>query len=255
MKKWLLLLMTAGLAAALAACGTSSNNSNASGDDKTLVMATSADYPPFESKDGDKIVGFDVDLATALAKKNGYKLEIQDMDFASLVSALKTNKADIVLAGMTPDEKRKKQVDFSDIYYNAKNMVVTKKNSGIRTEKDLKDKTVGVQLGSIQQDEANGMQKKYNLKVEDRNKIADIIQEIKAGRFDAAIIEDKVAAGYLKKEKDFQAFDLSGSANNGSAIAFKKNSDLTAKFNKSLKEMKDNGELDKLIKKWFADEK
>ncbi|MCY7610253.1 transporter substrate-binding domain-containing protein, partial [Bacillus safensis] len=74
MKKWLLLLMTAGLAAALAACGTSSNNSNASGDDKTLVMATSADNPPFESKDGDKIVGFDVDLATALAKKNGYKV-------------------------------------------------------------------------------------------------------------------------------------------------------------------------------------
>ncbi|MBW4849775.1 transporter substrate-binding domain-containing protein [Bacillus safensis] len=254
MKKWLLLLMTAGLAAALAACGTSSNNSNASGDDKTLVMATSADYPPFESKDGDKIVGFDVDLATALAKKNGYKLEIQDMDFASLVSALKTNKADIVLAGMTPTEKRKKQVDFSDVYYNAKNLVVSKKSSGIKAEKDLKDKTVGVQLGSIQQDEANGLQKKYNLTVEDRNKISDIVQEIKAGRFDAAIIEDKVAAGYLKKEKDFQAFGLN-SSNEGSAIAFKKNSDLTAKFNKSLKEMKDNGELDKLIKKWFADEK
>ncbi|MEH7805571.1 transporter substrate-binding domain-containing protein, partial [Bacillus pumilus] len=69
-----------------------------------------------------------------------------------------------------------------------------------------------------------------------------------------AIIEDKVAAGYLKKEKDFQAFGLN-SSNEGSAIAFKKNSDLTAKFNKSLKEMQDNGELDKLIKKWFADEK
>ena len=101
-------------------------------------MATSADYPPFESKDGDKIVGFDVDLAKALAEKNGYKLEIQDMDFASLVTALKTNKADIVLAGMTPDEKRKKQVDFSDVYYNAKNLIVTKKISGIKTEKDLK---------------------------------------------------------------------------------------------------------------------
>ncbi|BBP90576.1 hypothetical protein BsIDN1_41940 [Bacillus safensis] len=80
-------------------------------------------------------------------------------------------------------------------------MVVSKKSSGIKAEKDLKDKTVGVQLGSIQQDEANGLQKKYNLTVEDRNKISDIIQEIKAGRFDAAIIEDKVAAGYLKKEK------------------------------------------------------
>ncbi|EQB44822.1 hypothetical protein CGLO_16387 [Colletotrichum gloeosporioides Cg-14] len=98
-------------------------------------MATSADYPPFESKDGDKIVGFDVDLATALAKKNGYKLEIQDMDFASLVSALKTNKADIVLAGMTPTEKRKKQVDFSDVYYNAKNLVVSKNLAVLRQRK------------------------------------------------------------------------------------------------------------------------
>ncbi|MFJ5964948.1 transporter substrate-binding domain-containing protein [Bacillus sp. NPDC093026] len=253
MKKWLLLLMTVGLATALAACGTSSNNSNASGDDKTLVMATSADYPPFESKDGDKIVGFDVDLAKALAKKNGYKLEIQDMDFASLVSALKTNKADIVLAGMTPTEKRKKQVDFSDIYYNATNMLVTKKDSGIQSEKDLQNKTVGAQLGSIQLDDANAMKDKYHLKVEDRNKISDLVQEIKAGRFDAAIIEDKVAAGYLKKEKDFQAFQLN-SSNEGSAIAFKKNSDLTAKFNQSLKEMKKNGELDQLIEKWFAKE-
>ncbi|MGE6629392.1 transporter substrate-binding domain-containing protein [Bacillus sp. NPDC077027] len=253
MKKWLLLLMTASLAAALAACGTSSNNSNASGDDKTLIMATSADYPPFESKEGDKIVGFDVDLAKALAKKNGYKVEVQDMDFSSLVTALKTNKADIVLAGMTPTEKRKKQVDFSDVYYNAINMVVSTKDSGIQSETDLKNKTVGAQLGSIQLDDANELKDKYNLTVEDRNKISDLVQEIKAGRFDAAIIEDKVAAGYLKAEKNLQAFDLKNS-DKGSAIAFKKNSDLTAKFNKSLQEMKKNGELDQLLEKWFPSE-
>ncbi len=103
-------------------------------------MGTSADYPPFESKDGDKIVGFDVDLANALAKKTGHEIEVKDMDFNGLVTALKTNKVDIVLSGMTPTPKRKKQVDFSNVYYTAHNMIVTKKSSGIKSLDDLKGK-------------------------------------------------------------------------------------------------------------------
>lgn len=117
-------------------------------------MGTSADYPPFESKDGDKIVGFDVDLAEALAEKTGHEIEVKDMDFNGLVTALKTNKVDIVLSGMTPTPKRKKQVDFSNVYYTAHNMIVTKKSSGIKSLDDLKGKTVGVQLGSIQEEKA-----------------------------------------------------------------------------------------------------
>ncbi|MCY9389817.1 transporter substrate-binding domain-containing protein, partial [Bacillus haynesii] len=72
MKKWMLLVVTACVTFALAACGTSSS----SDDKKTLVMGTSADYPPFESKDGDQIVGFDVDLANALAEKTGHEIEV-----------------------------------------------------------------------------------------------------------------------------------------------------------------------------------
>ncbi|WP_307891953.1 transporter substrate-binding domain-containing protein [Bacillus swezeyi] len=251
MKKWILLLVTACVTIALAACGTSSSD-----DKKTLVMGTSADYPPFESKDGDKIVGFDVDLANALAKKTGHEIEVKDMDFNGLVTALKTNKADIVLSGMTPTPKRKKQVDFSNVYYTAHNMIVTKKSSGIKSLDDLKGKTVGVQLGSIQEEKAKELTSDYDLKVENRNRISDLTEEIKAGRFDAAIIEDIVAEKYIQKNEELVGYNLPKEPDEkaGSAIAFKKGSELTDKFNKALEEMEKNGELDKLKEKWFSGE-
>lgn len=77
-----------------------------------IIMGTSADYKPFEYKDGDNIVGFDVDLAKALAKKAGYEIEVQDMDFNSLITALKSKQIDMVLSGMTPTPERKNKSTF-----------------------------------------------------------------------------------------------------------------------------------------------
>jgi polar amino acid transport system substrate-binding protein len=261
MKKGIMLIismmMVLGL---LAACGTSNkDNANNSKDKKVLVMGTSADYPPFEyvkTEKSNDIIGFDVDLAKALAAKLGYKVQVKDIDFSGLVQSLKSGQVDFVLAGMTPTEKRKKNVDFSDIYYTAQHMIVSKKDSGINKLEDLKGKTVGVQLGSIQEGKAKDINKTTPIKIENRNRIPDIIQEIKAGRFDAAIIEDTVAKGYFTKEKDLNGFTIGDNPDEaGSAIAFPKNSDLTAKFNKELKKMKNNGELNKLVVKWFGGEK
>lgn len=260
MKKILILMLTMVMAVGLAACGTSEKASKASGGEKKeLVMGTSADYAPFEyieTEKSDEIIGFDVDLAKAIAGKLGYKVEVKDMDFNGLVQALKSGQADFVMAGMTPTPDRKKNVDFSDIYYTAKHMIISKKDSNIKSIKDLKGKTIGVQLGSIQEEKAKELTKQVDFKIEDRNRIPDLIQEIKSGRFDAAIIEDTVAKGYLEKEKEFTEFTVSDDPKEaGSAIAFPKNSDLTDKFNQELKKMKDNGELDKLVVKWFGGEK
>ncbi|SFA97104.1 MULTISPECIES: transporter substrate-binding domain-containing protein [unclassified Bacillus (in: firmicutes)] len=248
----------------LAACGTGGKESNnATGkkedDKKVLVMGTSADYPPFEYVDtakGEEIIGFDIDLAKAIAKKAGYEIQVKDIDFNGLIPAIEAGQVDFVLAGMTPTEERKKNVDFSDIYYVAKNMIVSKKDSGIKTVEDLKGKTLGVQLASIQEGEAEEMAKTIDgLKVENRNRIPEIIQEIKAGRFDAAMIEDTVAKGYFKKNPDLSGFTMEVSEEEaGSAIAFPKDSKLTEDFNKALNEMKENGEVDKLIVKWFGGE-
>ncbi|RDU35194.1 ABC transporter substrate-binding protein [Neobacillus piezotolerans] len=262
MKKNIILFLSAILLAGiLSACGTKKDDAKTGGggeDKKTLIMATSADYPPFEYIDTDKsdeIIGFDVDLAKALAGKLGYELQVKDMDFNGLVQGLKSGQADLVLAGMTPTEDRKKNVDFTDIYYTASHMIVTKKDSGIKSIEDLEGKTVGVQLGSIQEGKAKEIQKEVKIKIEDRNRIPDLIQEIKSGRFDAAIIEDTVAKGFFKHEKDLEGFTLSDDPEEaGSAIAFPKNSELTEKFNQELQKMKENGELEKLVVKWFGGE-
>ena len=250
---FLIMILAVGV---LAGCGEKKDANE--GDKKTLVMATSADYAPFEyieSDKSDEIIGFDVDLAKAIAGKLGYEVEVKDMDFGGLVQSLKSGQADFVLAGMTPTEKRKKNVDFSDIYYTAQHMIISTTENGIETIEDLEGKTVGVQLGSIQEGKAEEINETVSIKVENRNRIPELIQELKAGRFDAIIIEDTVAKGYLDKEADLTSFTVSDDPEEaGSAIAFPKESGLTKEFNKELQKMKENGELQELIVKWFGGE-
>lgn len=259
MKKRLsIALMSVLLLAFLAACGTNEKDGTSGGngkDDKVLVMGTSADYPPFEYVDtakGDEIIGLDVDIAKAIAEDLGYTLKIKDIDFSGLIPAIEAEQVDFVQAGMTPTEERKKNVDFSDVYYKANHMIVTTKDSGIKSLEDLEGKTVGVQLASVQEEKAKSLKKEINIKIENRNRIPELIQELKSGRFGAAIIEDTVAKEYFKKNPDLDGFTIDGdSEETGYAIAFPKDSKLTKDFNKALNEMKENGELDQLIVKWF----
>lgn len=242
----------------LAACGTSTekNGSSENSEDKVLVMGTSADYPPFEyidSATSEEIIGFDIDLANALAEKLGYTIEVKDFDFSGLIPAIQAGQVDLVLSGMSPTPERAENVDFSDIYYTAQDLVVTSKDSNITSIEDLEGKTVGVQLASIQEDAANEIAKTVDITVENRDRIPQLIQEIKAGRFDAAIIEDVVAQGYMDKDDSLAGFAATeGNEDAGSAIAFPKDSELTEKFNAELVKMKENGELDELVVKWFG---
>ena len=249
----------------LAACGTSekdsSNSANGSNDGnkeakKQLTMGTSADYPPFEFIDtakGSEIIGIDVDIAKAIAEKLGYELKVKDMDFGGLIQALRSGQVDLVLAGMTADKDRKKNVDFSDPYYTSKHMIISLKDNGIESLEDLNGKKIGVQLGTIQEDKAEEIKDEAGFQVESRNRIPDLIQEIKSGRFDAAMIEDTVGHGFLANNQDLAGFSIDD-ADGGYAIAFPKNSELTEEFNKVLKEMIENGEIDNIVKKWFDGE-
>lgn len=223
-----------------------------SGSQEKLVMVTSADYPPYEFRDTasgkNDIIGFDVDIANRIAKENGFQLEIRDSDFNGLIPALQANRADFVMAGMTPNEERKKNVDFSDIYYEAKNTIVAKKGSNLKKPEDLAGKKVGVQLGSIQEKAA----KKFkDIKLSSLNKTSEIIQEIKANRINAAIIEDTIAKGFIANNPDLEFQIIPNTEASGSAIAFPKGSKRVADFNRVLKQMKESGELESLVKKWF----
>ena len=147
--------------------------------------------------------------------------------------------------------ERRTSVDFSDVYYTSKHVVVSKKGSGFKSAEDLSGKTVGAQLGSIQEEKANEIAKTATgMKVDSRNRVPELLQEIKAGRIDAAIIEDTVSKGYLDQNPDLEGFTIED-ADGGYAIAFPKGSKLTAEFNKELKAMSESGELDKIITKYF----
>ncbi|MGE7601315.1 transporter substrate-binding domain-containing protein [Peribacillus sp. NPDC097675] len=262
MKKRVALLLTSVLLVGiLAACGTSEKkeeNTSGNEDKKVLVMGTSADYPPFEyveTSKSDEIKGFDVDIAKAIGKKLGYEVQVKDIDFNSLVPSLENKSVDFVISGMTPTPKREKSVDFSDIYYTAKNMIITTKGSNIKTVEDLKGKTVGVQLASIQETLATDLNKSKDIgmKVEKRNRIPEIVQELVSKRFDGVIIEGKVAEGYLKDNPDLVGYEIeTGEKDAGLAIAFQKGSDLKEDFNTELNNMMDNGEMEKLILKWLG---
>jgi polar amino acid transport system substrate-binding protein len=223
----------------------------------TLTLITSPDYPPYEYYDTQggerKIIGFDVDIANTIAKQLGFQLKVMESDFNGLIPALQANRADFVMAGMTPTPERKKNVDFSIIYYQAKDTIVAPKNSNLKQPQDLAGKTVGVQLGTIQETNAKKIAKKVTgVKLKQLNKVPEAIQEIKSRRIDAAIVEDTVAKGFAQANPDLEFNAIPSEEGSGSAIAFPKNSALVEPFNKVLQQMKDKGEVKQLATKWFS---
>jgi ABC-type amino acid transport substrate-binding protein len=249
--------MSAILTVAVAACA--GGGGTASDGTRRLVMATSADYPPYEYVDStggtQEIVGFDVEIAQYITEELGYELEIQNIDFNSLIPALQANRADFVMAGMTPTEERRQNVDFSEIYYEARNTIVSRQGSGLTSPETLTGKTVGVQLGSTQEQAAKDLAEDVQgMNLTRLNRINEMIQELKAGRIDAIIMEDTVAAGFLASNPDLEANDIPNVGEAGSAIAFPRGSELREEFNPVLEEMISSGKMDELINKWFGDE-
>ncbi|MFB2936958.1 ABC transporter substrate-binding protein/permease [Aerosakkonemataceae cyanobacterium BLCC-F154] len=223
---------------------------------RKLIMVTSADYPPYEFRktgSGDDIIGFDVDIAKYITRELGYELEIRDTDFSGIIPALQSGRANFAMAGMTPTPERLKNVDFSEIYYEAKNTIVAKKGTNLKTIASLAGKRVGVQLGSTQEKFAK--EKIKGAKIVALNKTGDLIQEIKSNRIDAAIIEDAIAKGFIANNPDLEFTTIPNSSEEaGSAIAFPKGSPLVQPFNRVLQQMKENGEMEALVKKWFENQ-
>lgn len=260
-KKWGLLSSLAFTALVLSGCGDDSATKNGgseateSGEKKVLEMATSADFPPFESRDASgNFEGFDIDLANYIADELGYELNIQDMKFDGLIGALQTERIDMVLSGMSATDKRKENVDFSIEYNHSGEMFITLKDSDIKTLEDLEGKTVGVQLGTIQEDGAKKIQEEtvdFELKAVDNANV--LIQELLSNRIDVAYMDKAVAEGYIT-EQDLAGFDDPTSSSPGMAVAFPKGSELTEKVNAVLKKAEENGKLQELKDKWLIED-
>jgi ABC-type amino acid transport substrate-binding protein len=218
-----------------------------------IVIGTSADYPPYEfhkSIDGkDTIVGFDIDIAKEIAKDLGVELEIKDMKFDGLLAALETENIDFVAAGMTPTEERKKNVDFSKIYYTAVQCVVVRAEdeTTIKSLEDLKSKKVGVQKGAVQEQLAN--EQLSTSEIKPLGKVSDLMLALSTKKVDAVIVELPVAKAYVQQNSALALSKVQlKTKEEGSALAVKKgNEDLVNLINVSIDRLINDKAIDKFV--------
>ena len=243
-KLFAVLLSTVMCIAALTACGNK-------GTKDVLVVGTNAAFPPFEYVGDDgKPDGFDIALIKAIGEKLGMEIEVQDMEFESLVTAI-GSKIDAAIAGMTIDEERLKSVDFSDPYYDAIQYVIVLKDSEIKGADDLKNKTIGVQLattGNNMADEIEGAV------VKSYNKGVDAVNDLINGRVDCVIIDKNPAMVFTGKFAD-KLVAIDGAEFEFEveqyAIALPKGSDMVEKVNQALADLKEDGTFDALVAQYI----
>lgn len=216
-----------------------------------IVMSTNAEFPPFESKDNNKIVGIDVDIANVIAEKLGAQLSINDVDFNSLVMELKSGKCDFVAAGMSITDDKKENVDFSDPYFDATQSIIVLKGSPVKSRTDLNGKKVGVQEGTTGDTYCTNEKGQNDIKVKETvryNKGADAVTDLINGRLDAVVIDDFPAQKFVATHSDKLQKLSDALTVEHYAIAVKKgNTQLLSDINLVLKELKSSGKLDEII--------
>ena len=243
MKK-ILKTLTLGLAVvmvmlSLAACGNTT--------DETLTMATNAEFPPFEYIENGEIVGADIDIATAIAEKLGKKLEITNIDFDAALTGAATGKYDVAVAGITANDERKQNMNFSNDYYTASQAIIVLSDSTISTADDLAGKTISCQEGTT--GEQYLLDNNYT--IQSYKTGAEAITALASGKVDAVVIDNAVALALSEKQNGATKVLDEALTKEAYAIALKKGNDaLTDEINKALDELKADGTLASIFEKY-----
>lgn len=250
---WLVLVLSALLI--LAGCAAGGQQDNGKGTD-VVKVGTDAAYPPFEKIEGtQELIGFDIDIMKAIAKAAGFKVQIQHVGWDPLFEGIDRQKLDAGISAITITDDRKKKYDFSDPYFDAKQLILLPKDSTASSLKDLEGKKIGVQTattGEIVVQETFG--KTYpHLRGYDDTPTA--IDDLKLGRVDAVVADNGVVLEYLKKlgkDKFKVVEDPSFKPEQYGILVKKGNADLLGKINKGLKKIKEDGTYDQIYKKYFG---
>ena len=254
-KRLLALTMVTCMAAAMTASAEVDTDSIETVTDGKLTVATSPDFAPYEfyaiGEDGSPtLAGFDMALAQSIADYIGLELEVVTMDFDGVLSELQTQSVDLGMAGLSPDPKREEAMDFSDIYYEGGQSLVTIKDNADKYNSfeavNDPDVSVGAQTGSIQMDLAT--ENTPDADIISLPKVTDIISELIGGKLDAAYIETAVAESYQKNYPELEIvldvpYDVEGSAIGVS----KGNEELLAAVNEAIAAAKEDGSIDKFV--------
>lgn len=220
-----------------------------------LTTCTHLPYPPFQSEKNGKYEGFDVSLIDLVAKDLGVKQAIVDTPFENFKTGafLNSGQCDLAAAGMTITEERKKNVDFSDPYFDATQAVLVDKKSGIASLADVKSK--GKKLGAQAQTTGEEYATKHGFDPVSFESSDAVINGLRTGQVQAVVIDYPVVQGWLKDKANADAFKVVDNLNTGEQYGFtvkKGNTELLAAINKAIKDAKADGTYKKLYEQWIG---
>ena len=258
MKKLFAVLLAAMMLLAMVACGNNNNDPtptpNPTPDEtKTLYMATEGTFPPYEYYDGDKLVGIDVEIANAIAEKLGMKLEVVDIAFDSIVSGVQVGKYDMGMAGMTVNEERLEQVNFSDSYATGIQVVIVKEGGKVQSLDDMSADGViiGTQSGTtgflFASDDFG------DEKVKGFAKTTDAVTALINGQVDCVMLDNEPAKALVAANANagLSILDTAYTVEDYAIAINKQNTDLLNQVNTALAELKADGTLQGIIDKYI----
>jgi ABC-type amino acid transport substrate-binding protein len=224
--------------------------------DDELKVGVCADSPPFTTMESGDIVGFEIDLSEAISKKLNKKIILKDMDFAALIPSIQSDKIDMAVALFENTPQRAKNVDFSIPYYKSQRMLLSL--NSLPSDNIVSDmsngKKIGVQIGSTHQRYLGELQKSYpdwTSEIRIYDTVGGIFQDLNNQRISRMIIDKATANIFLQKYKIFGA--ILPTDDEGYVFVLRKGSLLTIKINKAIGELRQDGTLKKLSKKWLGD--
>ncbi len=220
--------------------------------DGVFKMGTNAAFPPYEYKEGEEFKGIDVEIAEAVAKELGLKLEIVDMEFDSIITSVQEGEVDVGIAGMTVNDERLEKVNFSSSYATGVQVVIVKDGSDIATLDDLAGKKIGTQLGTTGDIYAKGDYGEEN--VTSYSKGADAVIALKGGDVDAVIIDNEPAKAFVAENEGLKILETEYAIEDYAIAIAKDNTELLDAVNAALKKLTEDGTIDAIISKYIAAE-
>ena len=217
-----------------------------------LKMGTNAAFPPYEYKEGEEFVGIDVDIANAIAAELGATLEIVDMEFDSIITSVVQGEVNMGIAGMTVNEERLKEVDFSSSYATGVQVVIVPEDSAIASIDDLAGKKIGTQLGTTGDMYSKGDFGEEN--VTSYGKGADAVIALKGGDVEAVIIDNEPAKAFVAENEGLKILETEYAVEDYAIAISKDNADLLADVNKALEKLTAEGVIDEIIAKYIKAE-
>lgn len=214
-------------------------------DDSKLIMVTEAGFAPYEYYSNGEIVGVDVDIAKEIAASMGKELVIKDIAFDSIINEVKTGKADFGAAGISYNEERAKNDDFTINYSTSKQVVIVKNDSGITNIGDINGKKIAVQLGSIADTYVSSTYK--DASVVRQKKYLAAIEDLNTGKVDCVVMDLLPAEQILKTNRCLKILDGALVEDSYGMIVKKGNKELLDNINKVLEKLKNEGKIDEYI--------